>query len=302
MLHQVLLIDDSKAIHALARTRLAEEPVTLLSAYGGAEGLNIARKSRPEVILLDQDLPDCDSIEICRQLKSDPATSGIPVILLVGSVTPDDRIYSPEVGAADFIAKPFNPGELRARVRGALRTRRLLDVVENKARMDGETGVWGREYFEERLVQELSLMRRSGQPLSCILVDIDNFASLNETHGRGFGDEVIRETAVMLEEASRLEDIVCRYGPDEFIILSPSTTGTGAEALAARCQDFISNMNLHSGKNRIPVTCSFGVAEYFDDESSVIERAEKALQCAKAGGGDRVTSAGAVAPAMSIHI
>ena len=293
MSHELLLIDDSKAIHALVRSRLADEPVTLLSAYTGQEGLAAAKQYCPEIILLDMDLPDMEGLEVCRQLKADAVTAAIPVIFMAGAVSPDDRIYNPEVGAADFIPKPFNPAELRARIRGALRTRNMFDFLEVRAQIDLVTGLWNRAYFEDRLCQELSLSRRTGQPLSCILADIDHFASINDSFGRTFGDDVIRETGAALSNSTRLEDVVCRFGPDEFIFLCPNTHGRDAKTLATRCQRLVTEMNLYCQKSRVHITCSFGIAEHEGQRTSLIDLAEKALQSAQRAGGNQVALSGA---------
>jgi diguanylate cyclase (GGDEF)-like protein len=291
MAYDILLIDESQAIHALVRSRLADEPVNLLSAYSGREGLAAAHQYCPALILLDTDLPDIEGLEVCRQLKTEAATSAIPIIFMAGRISPDDRIYSPEVGAADFITTPFNPAELRARVRAALRSRQMFDLLEGRSQIDLVTGLWNRAYFEDRLCQELSLARRHGQPLTSIMVDIDHFTSINESFGRTFGDEVIREVAAVLSSGTRLEDIVCRFGPDEFIILCPCTPAAEAQTVATRCRQSISEMRLQFQKSRVPITCSFGAAEHEGGKSSMIDAAEKALRQAQQAGGDRIFAA-----------
>jgi diguanylate cyclase (GGDEF)-like protein len=283
MPREVLLIDDSKAIHALVRARLTEEPLTLLSAYSGREGLAAARKFTPSLILLDADLPDIDGLEVCRELKADAATANIPVIFLAGAVSPDDRIYGPEVGAADFINKPFNPAELRARVRGALRTRNLMTLVEDGMQIDPVTGLWNRAYFNDRFSQALSMARRHGHPLACVLADIDHFTSINEAYGRGFGDEVLRRTGALLDDVTRAEDLVCRFGPDEFIILCPCTNTAGAETIVARCRHQIGKMDLVCRQKHVPITCSFAVAEDDGRKLSMLETAQRSLNSAKSG-------------------
>jgi len=281
MPREILLIDDSKAIHALVRARLTEEPVTLLSAYTGQEGLAAARRCTPDLILLDVDLPDIHGLEVCRELKTDAATANVPVIFLAGAVSPDDRIYSSEAGAADYISKPFNPAELRARVRSALRNRNLLTLLEHGLQTDPVTGLWNRAHFDDRFCQELSRARRHGHPLACVLADIDHFTSINETFGRAFGDEVLRRTATVLDDATRTEDVVCRFGPDEIIILCPCTNLAGAETIAARCRRDINKMDLVCRQQQVPITCSFGVAEDDGRKLSIIETAQRALQSAK---------------------
>ncbi len=303
MPHEVLLIDDSKAIHALVRSHLADEPITLRSAYTGQEGLEAARQSGPELVLLDVDLPDIEGMEVCRQLKADPATSAIPIIFMAGRISPEDRIYKPETGAADFISKPFNPAELKARIRAALRSRHLFDLLENRAQIDLVSELWNRAYAEDRLCEQLSLSRRMGQSLACILADIDHFAGINESFGRTFGDDVIRQVAETLSNAMRLEDLVCRFGSDEFILLCPATNAGDATSLAARCRQVIDELNLSCRNAPVHVTCSFGVSGYDGGKLSLIEAAEKAVRAALTAGGNRVVLAEAAPmPAESASV
>ena len=121
------------------------------------------------------------------------------------------------------MTKPFDPAELRARVRAALRTRRLVELLSKKAMVDGLTGLWNRTYLEMQLSREHSAARRSGHPLSCVMADVDRFKILNDTCGHGFGDDVLRMIAGIFTVHCRAEDVVCRYGGEEFTILLPNT-------------------------------------------------------------------------------
>jgi two-component system cell cycle response regulator len=273
----ILLIDDSRAIHALVASRLKDERITLLSAYTAAEGLAAARKFAPDLILLDTDLPDAPGVEICRQLKADEQMQGTPVIFLTAAISPDDRVYDPSLGAADFISKPLNPAELKARVRAALRTRELLEQLETGAKIDVESGLWNRAYFDQRFCQELSLSRRAGRPLACILAEIDHFASFSEAHG----EEILHLVGAALSDSTRLEDEVCRFGRDQFIVLCPCTDLAGAQSLADRCREAVDSLIFKCDGQVIPITCSFGLAEDDGRKMSIIQSAETSLQCAK---------------------
>ena len=195
MPREILLIDDSKAIHALVRARLTEEPATVLSAYSGQEGLAAARKFTPDLVLLNVDLPDIHGLEVCRELKADAATANIPVIFLAGAVSPDDRIYGPEVGAADFISKPFNPAELRHAFAApcAPVTSWTLSKTECRPIQSPDCGI-------EPISTTASA--RNSPWLAATAIrwracwrNVDHFTSINETYGRAFGDEVLRGPA-----------------------------------------------------------------------------------------------------------
>jgi len=132
---KVLIIDDSESIHALVRARLKDEPVDLLYALDGQRGLDVAVANLPHLILLDVDMPNPDGFEVCRQLKANQATREIPVIFLTGASSTEQKLKGLELGAVDYIIKPFDPAELRARVKASLRTKQLLDsLLESEER------------------------------------------------------------------------------------------------------------------------------------------------------------------------
>src|SRR3954454_10303053 len=133
MNQRVLIIDDSQPIHALVRVRLADEGIELQSAHDGKSGLQCALDNPPDVILLDVDMPDLNGFEVCRRLKADGRTMDVPVIFLTGASSTEEKITGLELGAVDYITKPFDPAELRARVRSSLRTKYLLDLLARKA-------------------------------------------------------------------------------------------------------------------------------------------------------------------------
>jgi two-component system, cell cycle response regulator len=291
---KILVIDDSQDVHKLLKVRLAKEPVTLTSTFCGATGLAAARDEKPDLILLDVDMPGQDGFEVCRKLKADQQTMHIPIIFLTGMTSSEQKIQGLELGATDYITKPFDPAELRARVRASLRTKNLLDLLSKKAMIDGLTGLWNRMYLDARLSTELSASRRSGEPLACIMADVDKFKAINDTHGHAFGDEVIRAVANVLATGCRAEDVVCRYGGEEFAILLPRTTVDDAAILAERLRQKIEALQLVFHDQRVPVTCSFGVANPAGNvPPSVLELADQALYTAKHAGRNRVERAAA---------
>ena len=189
----ILVIDDSPDVHALVRARLGKGDVAILSASDGPSGVAAAHESRPDLILLDIDMPGRDGFETCADLKADSTTRNIPVIFLSGASATMDKIRGLELGATDYVTKPFDPAELRARVQSSLRTRRLVETLAQQAMVDGLTGLWNRTYLEAHVTIELAAARRSGRPLSCIMADIDHFKSINDTYGHGFGDTCYRK-------------------------------------------------------------------------------------------------------------
>lgn len=135
MTQQLLIIDDSPLIHALLRARLSGEPVRITAAESGARGLELARQAPPDLILLDVDMPEMDGFEVCGHLKADDSTKHVPVIFLTAAATPEQKLRGLELGATDYIAKPFDPAELKARVRASLRSERIMDLERRRSRV-----------------------------------------------------------------------------------------------------------------------------------------------------------------------
>lgn len=287
MPQKLLIIDDGQPVHDLIRARLAGEPVELFSALDSTTGLEMARQLEPDLVLLDVAMPGIDGFDLCRRLKSDPATMSIPIVFLTGATSTQEKIRGLDLGAVDYVTKPFDSAELKARVRASLRTKYLLDLLANKAQVDGLTGLWNRAFFEHSVLKQLSLSRRYGTPLGCVLVDIDQLAPLNERFGHPFGDEVIRAVGDVLQTSCRTEDLVCRYGGEEFAILTPNTPGEKAVLLAERLRQSVATRVLQARGQRLTVTCSFGVADAESGQSIVFEATE-ALARAKAAGRNRV--------------
>lgn len=282
---KVLVIDDSPELHSLIRVRLAREAVTVHCALDAASGITEARKGNVDMILLDVDMPDRDGFSVCAELKSHPETKDIPIVFLSGAASTADKIRGLDLGAADYIAKPFDAAELRARVRATLRARELTVLLAKKAMIDGLTGLWNRRYLDAQMMVELASSRRTGEPLACIMADVDHFKSINDKYGHGFGDDVLRKTAAVLTENCRARDVLCRYGGEEFAILLPDTTPADAVEVAERLRKAVEGITFQYFEKPVPVTCSFGVA-YLRDRvpPTVLELADEALYNAKHAG------------------
>ena len=291
-MQKVLVINDSAAIHGQIRDRLSNEAVEVHYAVSGVDGLALAAALHPDLILLDVEMEGIDGFEVCRRLKQDPATLGIPVIFLSGVSSTEERIKGLELGAVDYVSKPFDLAELRARVRGALRTKYLMDLLARKGMIDGLTGLWNRAHFDDRLASEVAAITRSPRPLGCVMADIDNFKFVNDTHGHLFGDEVLRGVAQILQEVSRAEDVVCRFGGEEFVILTPGIGLIGATSFAQRARAAIEDKTFSHDGREAKVTCSFGVSDAsVAGFKRLVEEADSALYRAKHTGRNCVVDA-----------
>lgn len=257
----LLLIDDSPSVARLAESRLGDEPVSLHSATSAEAGIGLARMLRPDLILLDLDMPGVDGFEALRRLKTDPELLSIPVVLLAGPARAEDKLLGLELGAVDYIAKPLDAAELRARVRSALRLRRMEQLLDQRGTLDPVTGLYNERYLRRRLAAELTLARRSGLPVSIVLADIDHFRKLNAAHGPWFGDDVLRRLADAFSARVRAEDVLCRRDGAALALLLPACDANGALKLANRLRADTASLRLQPRTSTLlRLSASFGVA------------------------------------------
>jgi len=288
---RVLVIDDSEPIHKLVAARLRPEGLEVVCELDGERGIERAVSDPPDLILLDVELPDVDGFEVCRQMKEHPATRDIPIIFLTGTTSPDSKVRGLDLGALDYVTKPFDQVELRARVRAALRTKRLQDILEQQSFLDGLTGLWNRAYMDRRLESELNVTRRYGRPLSLILADVDHFKSVNDTHGHLFGDVVLQGIGEALRAHARGSDIVTRYGGEEFAILLVDTDLEAGKYVAERLRVAVEERRFEVHGETHGVTASLGIACSRNVEGELgceqmIAAADAALYAAKDAGRD----------------
>lgn len=295
---KLLIIDDSKDALRVAKTRLAKEGLDILCAEGGAIGLETARRERPDLILLDLDMPDMGGFDVCRALKADAELCMIPVLFLTGSATAEDKVQGLDLGAVDYITKPFDAFELCARVRAALRTKHLQDLLIEHAHIDLLTGLPNRRALMERLQREWARMQRHKGRLSCIMADIDHFKQINDVYGHHVGDKVLQEVAQTIRRQCREMDLPTRYGGEEFMLVVPDETAADAASLAERCRQEVAKVCVVVRSQAVKVTASFGVADAagLSSPEALIKRADEALYRAKREGRNLVRCSSGNAP------
>jgi two-component system cell cycle response regulator len=295
----VLVIDDSEPVHVRLAEQLANEDIVLHHALDPIEGLAKAMRVRPDLILLDLDMPHVSGFQVCKRIKADPATAGITVLFLTAATSVQDKVRAFELGAADFVNKPFDEAELRARVRAALRLKRYHDMLVEHARIDPETELGNRIQFEQRLDEELSAWDRYERPVGVTLVDIDGLERINEDRGRAAGDRVLKIIAELMRQRSRPTDIACRLRGGLFGVVLRETVGAGALMYAERLRGSIEALDPRDGNVILRVTTSIGIADtsrwqagVSDMRGRLLGDAEAALHCAKRAGRNRCEYAG----------
>lgn len=296
----VLLADDEPAQLEQLEILSTHAQYDVLIATNGLEAIQKATNHLPDCILLGITMPMMTGTQVCVALRAAETTRCIPIIFLSATDREAEIIAALDSGANDFVVKPYVPDVLRARIRVALRTNRLHEamrerhqVLEAQANTDPLTNLYNRRLLFERLLEETSRAKRFDHGLAVLMLDIDHFKAINDTHGHSMGDTVLREVARILKFSTRLYDIVCRYGGDEFTVILPQTRRHDGLIVAERIrrcvQSQIGQMALG-----LELTASIGLAslpEDGDDSDRLLQAADLALYHAKSAGRNQVKHA-----------
>lgn len=293
---RILIIDDDQHVFENVRNLLSNLAKGFEWASLPEQGIRLAIQSQPDVILLDVNMPGMDGLKVCRHLKETESTRDIPVIFLTVERNLSSLARALACGGSDYIMKPCNEVDLRARVRVALRSKRMIDLLKEQARIDALTGLSNRAAMDQALSSCVASHERLGQPFALLMVDIDHFKEINDRHGHGVGDDVLRDVAAALASRCRPYDVACRYGGDEFGIVLGQTEGEHAERASTRILDGVRGMMGNDDGEDLTVTCSGGLASTAEmppgfNAEDVIKAADGALYLAKQAGRDQLQSA-----------
>jgi len=298
---RVLIIDDDRHVFTSVSELLTGLADEVEWASLPERGIRMAMQLRPDIILLDINMPNMDGLKVCRHLKEAEATRDVPVLFLTIESNVSSLARALDCGGADYILKPFNEIDLRARVRVALRTKRMIDLLKEQARIDALTGLSNRAGLDTALSSSVAAHERLGQPFALLMLDIDRFKKINDEHGHGVGDDVLREIAASLRLGCRPYDTPCRFGGDEFGIVLDQTEGEHARTTGVRILESIRLLTPGEARSALTVSCSAGVASTADlrpgfTVDDIVKAADAALYRAKRDGRDRLRIAGPDAP------
>jgi len=292
---RVLIVDDERHNIKVLADFLRNEH-RIMAAKSGKQAIEAVQgPNLPDLILLDIMMPGMDGYDVCRQLKADTRTMHIPVIFITALDASDDEARGFDVGAVDYIAKPFKPVIVKARVRTHIQLKRKTDLLERLALLDGLTEIPNRRCFDVTLEKELRRKKRDGSFLSLVILDIDYFKKYNDTYGHAAGDACLRQVAGAMEGCiKRGSDFAARYGGEEFAIILSGTDRNGAITIAEKVRHSVAALDIRHAASDVAghVTVSLGVATVFEDQDvspvDLINAADAALYQAKEMGRNRV--------------
>lgn len=292
---RVLVVDDERDARD-ALTEILEPEYEVLAASDGEEAVELARSEHPDVVLMDLFMPRLDGLAALERLRADASTAEIPVIFVSGQGDDALKVRSLDLGAVDYLGKPFSERELRARVERTLRLVRSHTALRELAQTDALTGLANLRAFRARIDEEVKRARRYHTPLTCVMADMDQLKPVNDELGHAAGDRAIAAVAAVIREELRETDFGARYGGDEFVILLPHTGAEEGRVFAERACTRLRETVLEVAGRPIHVGASFGVAclsdvTREDAAEALVHAADAALYAAKRGGRGRVAVA-----------
>jgi diguanylate cyclase (GGDEF)-like protein len=296
VLSKVLVIDDDPFSAGLIDGCLRSAGFISTTCTEPEKALDTVNAELPDLVILDVVMPNLDGFELCRQVRAHPALQFTPIIFVTRKGDLQQRVRGLEVGGNDYIAKPFEPEELIARVRSHLQR---LSALREIAIRDGLTRCYNHKYFKVRLAQEIARAKRYRAPLTLGILDVDRFKEVNDRYGHIAGDAVLAHLSGLVVASVRSTDVVARYGGEEFGLLLVQSAAEEASIVTNRLRERVAKQRFPlpdlpnvetSHPIDIPVTVSIGVAQMIpeDDLESFVHRADMALYEAKAAGRNQV--------------
>jgi two-component system cell cycle response regulator len=292
---QVLVVDDSPVYRKLVEHALDGSPYSLLFAKSGREALELFARYLPAIVISDWMMPDLSGLDLCQRLRADVHRGYTYIILLTSIAEKNNVVKGLAAGADDYLTKPFDPGELLARIgvgRRIIDLHRQIDaknrLLEDLAHTDPLTRLPNRRAIEDWAARQLRGAARHGFPYWVVLADLDSFKSINDTYGHVGGDALLQQFAGILKTVIRSSDICGRLGGDEFLLVITHVEADSIIKTVERFREKLAEKQFEIGNEKVTITASFGIAGFSGKEildfTTLIRRADKALYEAKRAG------------------
>ncbi|NOQ17185.1 MAG: diguanylate cyclase [Methyloprofundus sp.] len=283
----VLIVDDVPANLQILATCLKDR-YHIKVATSGELCLRLAEyELKPDLILLDIEMPGMTGFETCKHLKNNPSTAAIPIIFVTSKDTDEDEELGLQLGAVDYLTKPIRPAIVAIRVQTHITLKQQRDKLQAMAMHDQLTSLYNRHYLLEVANHKVVRAKRHRQALSLLMVDIDHFKAINDQYGHPEGDLILQAVATAIKESHRREDVVARLGGEEFVVLLDQCDISAAQIKAQNLCQAIRDLNPRG----INVTISIGVAQLHtavEEFAGLLKRADIAVYQAKKQGRNRV--------------
>ncbi len=299
--HRILVVDDDEVIRIMMKQLLETSEFQCDVARDGREAIKMVSESHHDLIILDVSMPNMDGFEVCRILREEEASSDIPIIFLSAKAELEDRMKGFQMGADDYVPKPFSYDELVARIKVSLRKverlereKRKTETLELQTRCDETTGLFNRKYFDRASKEEIHKCTVNGSPLSLILIDIDRLNEINTARGFHQGNHTIVQIAHLIQQVCASKCLLAHYEGGTFALLVPGSDRKQSENLAEEFRRLVENTAIDAYPSGIlKVTITIGVVEWDMKDSSdrLMRRAEDALHSAKKLGRNRIAFA-----------
>lgn len=276
-----ILIVDDMATNIAILSDLLQDDYKIKVAKSGQKALEIAKgKEKPDLILLDIEMPEMNGYEVCKELKNNALTNNIPVIFVTARTDVKDEEYGLNLGAVDYISKPFHPTIVKIRVKNHIALKLKSDWLEELSMYDGLTHIPNRRYFDEMYEKKYKETMRDKKTLAVLMLDVDYFKLYNDHYGHGKGDQCLIKIAGALRSTlKRPSDMVARYGGEEFVLLLQDIDIEGATKVAESLVQAVGALGIVHEYSTVSdhVTVSVGLA-FKEKESNVSQ--EKLIKCA----------------------
>jgi two-component system, cell cycle response regulator len=287
----VLVIEDHPDQRDLLSIVLRREGYRVVTAANGIEALERLRQQQVHIALSDIMMPKMDGFELIKTIRSDPDLKNLYMILITARIQEGDRIRGLDLGADDYITKPFSFSELLARIRVGSRVIQYQQHLEYQTQTDSLTGLYNRRAFEKKMTDEFERASRYAHPLSLLILDIDNFKIINDTYGHNGGDAALVKISEVLRATTRQSDFPSRFGGEEFVLILPDTDHQRALQAAEKIMGEIRSSVFSVTNGHFSLTVSIGVSSTtihrYANANQMIEDADHALYAAKRNGKDR---------------